>query len=439
MFQGLVLLAVLVIPGLAIAQDDVVVTVDHALRFGVGTPKMRSALSRTPSVADLVKGEFGIGVEDLNGDGSGEIIILGGPLATCVRSECPLIVLEKQGEGKITEIMSQRVVGPLGVTKEQVGGFRALVSLDASGKVAMDARANSPTRGKPLVYAMQSPSASTANDTATNPAGTVSAGASAVSAPEPSSASIRASGTRPDVLGIKVGVSNSVEAKATLAQITPPLNIKEGYTQLIGMAAQNRGIAQQVEVKGGNFLSHLEGATRACNAANMNCEEFFIFLSGPPSAGTTFAIRRTIRFSDGPSIDTITKSLTEKYGPPGYMRNYGGNGVQFDFAWAWTTDGKTLTMKEGHPCTLPNAARMSSTANGQVEQAALYLKEGCAVVAHAILGAKNGVVNSMSVELADQEGIRATSSRTLDFVTRFIKEFEQGERDAAAKKPAPKM
>jgi hypothetical protein len=250
------------------------------------------------------------------------------------------------------------------------------------------------------------------------------------------------------MLGIRVGASGVAEAKAALAAANPAFVVKESFTQLIGTATQNRGIGQSMEIEGGRYLSQLQADTRGfqhrCQnfypaTAKSDCETVFVHFSGPPDAGIAVALFREARFLRGATADTVIKGLTAKYGPPGYFRDYQGRGFSFDLGWAWATDGTSLPMKDGHPCADRNAAHLRADANRQYEHAGAMLQSRCAVILHVVLGAPNGIVGSMEMTLADHAAIRATTSKTIDFVTGSVARKDRQERDSAAKAVAPKF
>ncbi len=138
------------------AQTPQRFTPDKPLEFDIGTPKARAMLSRTPEVRDLVAEAFGIAAADLNDDGAGEIILVSRSGGFCGSAGCQLVVLEKQGPGKIAAILSMYVGSEdLGVSREKLNGYRALLQLDGKGGVALGDRKGTPLYRKPMVYTVQ--------------------------------------------------------------------------------------------------------------------------------------------------------------------------------------------------------------------------------------------------------------------------------------------
>jgi len=129
-------------------------TIGRVVRFAPGSDKVRAALQRTPSAREIVAGAFFIAGEDLDDDGHREIIVRARSSPPCRDGSCPLVIL-RESPGRIDTLLSQNVTGELALTAERVGGFRALVELDATGQIAVDARQGSPSYGKQLAYTMR--------------------------------------------------------------------------------------------------------------------------------------------------------------------------------------------------------------------------------------------------------------------------------------------
>lgn len=405
-------------------------TTAKPLDFRPGNAKQASMLAKVPDAREIVTEPFGLAFVDLDGDGKNEIIVRADSNANCGTGGCLTVVLQQRGSQMAT-LLSQNLYPNLGVTDQKFGAYRALAALDDKGGIATGEKPGTPLHGKLMVYPMlaQAAEASAASRTTSE------------SAAQPR-------GKRPDMLGIQVGVSGVADAKAALAAMKPPLMAKEYFTRLVGTATQNRGIGQTMEIEGGQFLSALEASTsgfqNACQNFNpavskSDCEHVRVHFSGPPDAGTAVALFRSARFVKGATADTVIKGLTAKYGPPGYFRDYQGRGFSFDLAWAWAADGSSVPMKEGHPCADRNAAHLRADANRQYEYAGAVMQSRCAVILHVVLGAPNGIVGSMEMTLADHATIRATTSKTIDFVTGTVASKDRQERDSAAKAAAPKF
>ena len=141
-----------------LAQAQQAFTPKQIVQFAPGGDKERAGLSRLPGLADLVKGQFGIGAADLNGDGAAEMIVVS---LVCDDAGCPVVALQSNGPGKgITPIFAQKVAGRLAVTNEKVNGYNALAAADKSGAIMKD------TRGQQIVYPIRPAAAPSAAPTA---------------------------------------------------------------------------------------------------------------------------------------------------------------------------------------------------------------------------------------------------------------------------------
>lgn len=426
------LAAQVLLQGAALAQSGA-----SPLEFRPGNAKQAAMLAKVPDAREIVAEPFGLAFVDLDGDGKNEIIVRADSNANCGTGGCLTVVLQQRGNQMAT-LLSQNLYPNLGVTDQKFGAYRALAALDDKGGIAIGDKPGTPLHGKRMVYPMLAQ---------------VAEAPAAAAAPSPAGGATPATanpsrGKRPDMLGIQVGVSNIADAKAALAAMKPPLLVREGFTQLVGTATQNRGMGQSVEIEGSRFLSvieaHTSGFQHACqnfspSGSKSDCDHVRVHFSGPPDAGTVVALFRNARFVNGATADTVIKGLTAKYGPPGYFSDYQNRGFIFTLAWAWAADGSSLPMKEGHPCAHPNAAALRNDVNSQYEHAGMVLQSRCAVILHVRLGASNSIVGSMEMTLADQAAIRDTTSKTIDFVTGTVARKDRQARDSAAKAVAPKF
>ena len=144
----------LLIAALDAASQTLDFTIGPVVRFAPGSEKARSALQRTPSARAIVSGDFAIAADDLDGDGHREIIVRARSSPPCKDGNCPLVVL-REGPNGIETLLLQNVTGQLALTNEKVGAYRALAELDATGRIAVDARPSSPLYGRQMVHAMQ--------------------------------------------------------------------------------------------------------------------------------------------------------------------------------------------------------------------------------------------------------------------------------------------
>ena len=128
---------------LASAQAPQTFTPKAIVQFAPGGDRERAVLSRMPGLAELIKGQFGLGGADLNGDGKNEIVVAS---LTCDAAGCPVVVIEDNA-GRATPIFARKVAGRLAITNEKLNGYYALAAADKAGAIIKD-----PGTGKQLIY-----------------------------------------------------------------------------------------------------------------------------------------------------------------------------------------------------------------------------------------------------------------------------------------------
>jgi len=128
---------------LALAQTPQTFTPKAIVQFAPGGDRERAVLSRMPGLAELIKGQFGLGSADLNGDGKNEIVVVS---LTCDTAGCPVVVIEDNA-GRAAPIFARKVAGRLAITNEKLNGYYALAAADKAGAIIKD-----PGTGKQLVY-----------------------------------------------------------------------------------------------------------------------------------------------------------------------------------------------------------------------------------------------------------------------------------------------
>ena len=135
------------------AQTPRAFTALHRIQFVAGTDQIRKLVSADPAARGIAEGKFSVAREDLNDDGSPELILLAEDSMNCGSGGCGLVVLELRA-GKITRILYQNVGGTLAVTNEKVGDYRALSSVDEKGTILVEDRRGAPGFGTQYVYPM---------------------------------------------------------------------------------------------------------------------------------------------------------------------------------------------------------------------------------------------------------------------------------------------
>jgi hypothetical protein len=128
-------------------------TSHHIIQLAPGSEPVRKLLSGDPLLRDIVAGKFSIAREDLNDDGSKEMILIAQESMWCGSGSCSFVVLELRG-GKIATILSGYIAGTLAVTNEKIGEYRALAAVDDKGTIVLGDKAGTPLFGKQLVYPM---------------------------------------------------------------------------------------------------------------------------------------------------------------------------------------------------------------------------------------------------------------------------------------------
>jgi NHL repeat len=128
-------------------------TVNHVIKFAPGTEGQRAALKKMAVVGGMVDGDFVTANEDLNDDGSKEIIVMSHSGLNCGTGGCTTVVLQKRPNG-IAIIFEQNVFEPLAVTNEKIGIYRALAIADDKGGIVIGDKRGTPMFGKQLVYPM---------------------------------------------------------------------------------------------------------------------------------------------------------------------------------------------------------------------------------------------------------------------------------------------
>ncbi|HVS25546.1 MAG TPA: hypothetical protein VMU03_17605 [Gammaproteobacteria bacterium] len=171
------------------AQAPQTYTPKAIVQFAQGGDRERALFSRVPALAELVKGQFGLGAADLNADGTKEIVLLS---LTCDAAGCPVVVLQNEG-GNATPIFAQRMNGRVAITNETVNGYNAIAAADPKGAIMTD-----PRTGKQIVYPLRAGGAKAAANGAPSTAPAPAAPATRPASPAPAApASARPAAARP--------------------------------------------------------------------------------------------------------------------------------------------------------------------------------------------------------------------------------------------------
>ena len=160
------------------AQAQQTFTPKSIVQFAQGGDRERAAFSRIPALAELVKGQFGLGAADLNNDGTQEIVLLS---LTCDSAGCPVVILQNEG-GHATPILVQKMNGRVAITNETVNGYNAIAAADPKGAIMTD------PRGKQIVYTLGTQGAKATAGNAAASAGPAAASPPSKPAAPPSAA-----------------------------------------------------------------------------------------------------------------------------------------------------------------------------------------------------------------------------------------------------------
>jgi hypothetical protein len=129
-------------------------TVEREIRFGVPDDRTRTVMRQVPDAREIAAGDFLFAAEDLDDDGTREVILLSRAPSLCLDGRCALIVLQRRPKS-IETLLLQRVPSRLALTAEKTNGYRALAAVGANGGIAVGDRRDAALAGKPLVYLMR--------------------------------------------------------------------------------------------------------------------------------------------------------------------------------------------------------------------------------------------------------------------------------------------
>ena len=136
------------------AQSPRHFTVAHRVAFVAGTEADRRQFQAVPAASGIIVGDFVIGREDMNDDGSEEVILMAQSSIACGSGGCATVVLEQRGP-RFVAIFHQNLFAALAVTNEKTGSYRALATVDANNTILVGDKKATPMYGKQLVYGMK--------------------------------------------------------------------------------------------------------------------------------------------------------------------------------------------------------------------------------------------------------------------------------------------
>jgi hypothetical protein len=232
-----------------------------------------------------------------------------------------------------------------------------------------------------------------------------------------------------DVIGIKLGQSTVAQTRAALAAVTPALRITENRASLLGQSTAGRSHVQPVPIPNSDYVASLQGANDARER-----ESIYVTFSTPPSEGIALSVSRQIGFGQGPLVDSLVRSLIQKYGQPGFHHQFGTNQTYY---WAWSESGTPVPLKAHHPC-VASFAGLGPHQEWE-QRAKVVLGSGCALILHASFGTNAGAVTTLNINAADQASVLAAIRKTGALIAKGVSQFEQEEKAKAAKTAAPRL
>lgn len=290
------LVAQVLLQGAALAQSGA-----SPLEFRPGNAKQAAMLAKVPDAREIVTEPFGLAFVDLDGDGKNEIIVRADSNANCGTGGCLTVVLQQRGSQMAT-LLSQNLHPNLGVTDQKFGAYRALAALDDKGGIAIGEKPGTPLHGKRMVYPMLAQAAEA-------PAG------------GPSSAS----GTGPDIVGLRLGMSLA-DVKKALQAHAAGVKLKEVLTTV--------NDAPSTE-----YLSVLSATSGRRHPVGPE-DAIGVDLSPPPSPPRAIFLERFTGFPEDkrPLYSAVRTALIQKYGPPSHVQE----GRNTYLVWAHDRNGTRI-------------------------------------------------------------------------------------------------
>jgi hypothetical protein len=118
------------------AQTSLNYSVERNVKFEPGNAQMTQGLKNVEAIREIVTSGYMIAAEDLNDDKYPEIIVLASSSDFCGSAGCRMVVLRNTGPGRFETLAEHYATPDLGVTREQVNGYRLLATLDGKGGIA---------------------------------------------------------------------------------------------------------------------------------------------------------------------------------------------------------------------------------------------------------------------------------------------------------------
>lgn len=438
-------------------QPQPSVTPGEPLVFTPGNARARAVLLPVASVAQVVKKAFSVALADLDGDGKQEVIVKSGDW-NCSREGCPVIALQQLGARTVTlgEVYTHSKVV---LSREKINGYRALLEVDESGRIAVGTQPNWPRYREPLVHTLEvsPPARQVAEGVLASPRGSdpvallaaalglaASANTPTTTPADPPTATAAEPATQPtasagsiDIVGIRLGMPLT-EALAIAKthnpamkwHITPPLQFTLMPGQRFTVAVQ--GVE---EARIGNLAYERERIT--LEAA-----------PGPAPQVVTGILRHLSFEAAQTARDSVLRPLQQKYGSAFDPRS----SVEGNRLWLFESDGKPFSHRE--PCRVDLLYRTGAS-GGNLGASETYFRSNiqrleelqreaprCRTLVAAgwvNLTQNKDLVTSVTVYASDEVLRTARLKAMADHLQRLNQASQRQQTEDAALRPGPKF
>jgi hypothetical protein len=290
-------------------------TTAKPLDFHPGNPKQAAMLAKVPDAREIVAEPFSVAFVDLDGDGKNEIVLRSDSSAFCGSGGCLTVVLQQRGNQMAT-LLSQNLFPDIGVTDQKFGAYRALAALDGKGGIEIGDKPGTPLHGKRMVYPMLAQAAAAAPPAAPSASG-----------------STDSTGTGPDIVGLRLGMSLE-QIKAGFKAHAEDMKLREVLT-----VVNNAPSTEYLSV-----LSATNGRRHPVGPDDAIAVDF----APPPSPRRAIFLERFTGFPEAkrPLYSAVRAALIQKFGTPSHVQE----GPDNYLVWANDRNGNRITGKNALRC-----------------------------------------------------------------------------------------
>lgn len=233
----------------------------------------------------------------------------------------------------------------------------------------------------------------------------------------------------PDVMDLTLGVSDLKEARQAFNKYDPKLKIHEDT--VLGGAQPYVGVLRGYAVNCG-YLCYRH--------------ELYAKLAAPEAGGYVVAAARRLQFTseDATSLPNMMDALQKKYGEGFYVKKRSQAQItHLEGFWAWSSDGRLITLSASHPCAdahavVPLWTNVVNRARAE-QYAQPALKAGCSAIVFGILVAENDVVTAVNLTAVDVVGIVRSARIAADAQAAAASKQNQIQRGKAGQQRAPAL